>query len=919
MQKALRAFEDRTGSYLPRTRMKPPCRVDGLLDRPRLARHLDSVLQVPATLLRAAAGYGKTSLLAQWFCALQRREVFAAWVTLDERSRDPRIFLREIIAALSEVGFEHDPAILEWLHGRGRWDEHAIAQRLADRRESDGRAIILFLDDIQHLSESAAISCLKTLINTACNGFKVVMASRGEPTIARSKWLTVGRLYEIEERDLAFTTSEIVSFYARFHGAALTDVQAELVERRTGGWVCGLVLSATGLPLSQGSMQSASATSGEIRRIHSYFNEECWSAQDSDVREFLLMTSLLSRFCVPLCDAIRGRSDSARLLQYCERNGLFVTAENEVGWFRFQVQFHEFLRARAVIRPADGLQEAHRRAGAWLANSGYPLDACVHAMSAGDMDHAARLLDESCESLFGSWRLSKVPELAARLPENIRVQYPRLMLSAARQLTVEWRFDEAEALLTATRERLEELAASAGMRPHELHFLRGVLLHREAILAQYRDQPHVVEQLCERLVREHPHLPSYLKGCIYSVRMNARRLQFSLTDFDRLDALSQQHNRCSDTPIVSLIHESIAALVLHSAGRTVAAMGRLRNAIESAAQVEGRGRDYGALAALSLAEIHFVRNELQAAQSLVDEYLPVANSHGLGEKLISGYLTQARLRQQSLGDSAALATLEEATVLASQRGFRRMQLMIGAERIRILMRAGRRHDAQDVAQELDLPHDSARLAPGKGATVNEEAQALTWARLSLGQGKISDALRLARQWRSYLAACGVLPNLAQWEILMARLLLSDGQTHAATRALRGAFSAARPGHLVRIFVDESPAIADFVAQYSRRESGTWEAVDEFAAEVAAALPSLGLVDGPPPPALPAARLVGALSQTEINVLAMAGAGLRNREVGERLGMTEGSIKWCLQQIYDKIGVRKRSQAVECARRLGLIN
>jgi ATP/maltotriose-dependent transcriptional regulator MalT len=919
MRTALRAFEDRTGSYLPRTRIRPSCRADGLLDRPRLLRHLDYILQVPATLLHASAGYGKTSLLAQWFCALQERELFAAWLTLDERSRNPRTFLGEIITALCEVGFEHDPPILQWLQGGGRCDEHAVAQRLADRHESSGRPIVLFLDDVQHLSDSAAMPCLQTLINTASSGFKVIMASRGEPPIARLKWLSVGRLHEIDERELAFTVTEIVSFYARLRGMALTEVEAGEIEQRTGGWACGLALLASDAPASRCSRETAALAGSENRRIHDYLSEQCWSTQEREIREFLLRAALPSRFCVSLCDAMQGGSESARLLQYCRSHGLFVIADSEVGWFRFHVQFQAFLRAQALILPAGELQEAHRRASAWLAKSGHPLDACVHAMSAGDVDHAAKLLDESCESLFGSWRLPKVPELAARLPETVRIRHPRLMLAAACQLTVEWRFDEAEALLTATRGRLRELADSDEARPRELHFLRGVLLHREAILAQFREQPHVVEQLCEQLVREHHDLPSYLKGRIYSVRMNARRLQFDLTDFDRLDALSRQYNRRSDTPVVSLIHESIAALVLHMAGRTGMAMARLRRAVESATRFEGRGGEFGALAALPLAEIHFSRNELQAAQSLIDEYLPAANSPGLGDKLVSGCLIDARLKQHSLGDAAAVSALEEAAVVANQRGFRRMQFMIAAERIKILMQTGCRRDAEVVTQGLNLPHDPARLAPVKGATATEEAQALVWTRLSLGQGKISDALKLARQWRSYLATCGALANLVQWETLLTRLLLLDGQTQAATRALRGALSAAYPGRLVRIFMDEGPAVAALVAQYSQRESGTWDAVDAFAAEAAAVLPQSGLSGVPSASAAPVACLAGALSPTETKVLAMAGAGLRNRDVGERLGMTEGSIKWCLQQIYDKIGVRKRSQAVERARRLGLIS
>jgi len=234
-----------------------------------------------------------------------------------------------------------------------------------------------------------------------------------------------------------------------------------------------------------------------------------------------------------------------------------------------------------------------------------------------------------------------------------------------------------------------------------------------------------------------------------------------------------------------------------------------------------------------------------------------------------------------------------------------------------MVRAGRKYDADAVAQELDLPRDPAHVSPAKGATVTDEAQALAWMRLALAHGKQADGLRVARHWRSHHMAAGAYASLVQWEILLIHQLLLDGQERAATRTLREAFSAARHGRLVRPFLDEGPLVTSLVGRYSQRENGLADATESFAAAVAAALPQREEVISSTPP-VPAVHLVGRLSQTEIQVLTMAGAGLRNCDVGERLGMTEGSIKWCLQQIYDKIGVRKRSQAIDRARRLGLI-
>ena len=906
---AVRAFEARTGSYLPHARLQPIAIATETIERPRLDGHRDAICSVTATVVRAPAGYGKTTLLRQWYSHVSR-STRTAWLTLDPTAQTPAILLERLIAALAHAGISQDPEIRDWLNGRVEWPDQTLAQRIADCVSRDGRTV-LFLDDVHHLTGSDVAACLTSLIDCA-TGLHLVLASRGEPDIALARLRAAGLLRELDERDLAFTPGEIAQLFARECSAETTQPEIAAVTARTEGWACGLALLLKG-------RQDAEGRAGQLRSIGQFFAEEVFAVQDAETREFLLKTSMLSALCAPLCDAVTGRNDSARLLQTCALKGLFLArSDRGPGWFCYQSLFGEFLRTAAEVLPQQERALLHARASAWLLDNGHATQACVHAMEAGDMDHAARLLDASCEALFSSWQLLQVPQLAARIPEPIRAKYPRLMLAAACQLAVDWRVDEAEALLAATRARLDEVAALGDIGERELRLLSATLLHREAVVAQMRDSPRTAEQLCEKLLREHSDVPSYLKGRFYTQLINARRCQFKLTEIDRLDALAHQHSIDTENPLVILVHDCVMGVTLQMAGRTDAAISRLRTALRAAGQVYGRGGPYGALAALPLAEIHFGRNEIEFARKLIVDFLPMARDGGLRDKLVSGWITHARLTRLDSGDAAALAVLEEAAMIASQRGFQRMRLVMAAERVRLLVRLGRTSDAESVAHEIGMPRDPARVLPSGRATLQEEAEALAWIRLAQLHNRISEALQVAKQWRSHLATHGARGHLTQWEILLAQLFLLQGQECAATRALRSALTNAAPGRLIRPFLDEGPAVASLILRHRQCHSGSADVADEFASVVATELQSGVSRSEANEDGVISAHLAGALSQTEVRVLAMAGAGMRNCDVGARLGMTEGSVKWCLQQIYDKIGVRKRSQAVDRARRLGLI-
>ena len=245
---------------------------------------------------------------------------------------------------------------------------------------------------------------------------------------------------------------------------------------------------------------------------------------------------------------------------------------------------------------------------------------------------------------------------------------------------------------------------------------------------------------------------------------------------------------------------------------------------------------------------------------------------------------------------------------------------MGAERIKLLLRASRPEDAAQVAKDLGIPRDGDSVMPISRAGGQHEARALAWLRMAQAQNRIPEAIKVARQWRAFFANVRAVRNLIRWDILVAGLMFLDGQYRPAQRVLRQALSLAAPGRFLRSFLDEGPLIGTLLIEQFSANTPLTDATDRFGAELAALFEQetgrpAGSMQCLEPDAL---RLGGAVSSREMEILTMVSSGMLNREIGEKLGMTEGSVKWYLQQIYNKIGVRRRSQAVERARQFGLI-
>jgi LuxR family maltose regulon positive regulatory protein len=537
----------------------------------------------------------------------------------------------------------------------------------------------------------------------------------------------------------------------------------------------------------------------------------------------------------------------------------------------------------------------------------------------GDVTGAADLLEDSCDSLFsfGLAERDLFAHCAAMIPPRLQSFYPRIMLGLAWRLIAQWRFTQVDDLHRAIRLRIEEMERSQ-LEQEETSRLRHVLRHREMIFSATQDDFAEAEAICRELIDRRYRTDSYVNGSLFSYLLHTRCEQFKLSDFDMLDAQASDYHRAGGSKSALIVHDTLAALSLFALGRTAEASQRLFDALEEARSIEPNSAALSAVSGLPLAEILFERASFEEADRIVADHLPHAQETGLVDHLISGYLTKSRLYCRAGEHAMAFDLLDRAKTFAAQRGFRRLSALVLAERCKILLQQGRLgHDREHTRSLSGLGVE--RLMPGPSTTTVEEAEALAWVLVAEAHCNIDDGLHLAQAWSKRLHREGAVRSRMRWQLVMLRLFLLAGERSKAIRLLHETLAVAAKGMFYSSFLQE-PAIMDFLrANFAQRVEGLDPQAEAFGTELLAlakgqsaiSVSSTFMHEGP--------ASFSALSPREIEVLTLASSAWRNCDIADRLGLTETTVKWYFQQIYGKLGVRRRSLAVDRAKRFGLIH
>ncbi len=385
----------------------------GTIPRAALVNRLRAARGVAVVVVSAPAGYGKTTLLAEWE---RRDERPFAWLSLDEAENDPTVFLTYVAAALDRVETV-DPDVFKALSGSGSSFQSIIA-RLGPSLGSLRSPIVVALDDVHVLRAPACIDALALLVEQLPAGSQVVLACRTAPALPLGKLRAEGRVLEIGPDDLSLTTREAQALLAGA-GLKLAGHEVEALTRSTEGWPAGLYLAALSLRASREGGRSAAGIRGDDRYISDYFRLVLLESLPEAEIEFLTRVSVLDRMCGSLCDHVLERSDGAFELERLEQSNLFVVPlDHERRWYRFHHLFRDMLEDELERREPGLAARLSSRAADWHVERDDVEAAIEYAQAGGDSRRVIELVGIAAQPAYQSGRFATVERWLARLEDE---------------------------------------------------------------------------------------------------------------------------------------------------------------------------------------------------------------------------------------------------------------------------------------------------------------------------------------------------------------------------------------------------------------------------------------------------------------------------------------------------------------------
>ena len=695
------------------SKLVPPSLTANQVLRDAVVQRLTTAGAVKLVLVRAPAGFGKTTAMVQARERLAAQGVATAWLTLERTDNDVPRFLACLHQAVAQI-------VGDALDSEGPLD-------LLDALARHGAPFALFLDDFELITEPGVLGLVRELIDHLPRRGQLVLGSRSLPDLGLGRLRATGALLEIDTEDLRFSLDETQRFFAlRAPGlwrsapagagaapAAPADLQPHLADlhRKTEGWIAALWLASMALDAviaRHGSVADfITQFSGSNRAVADFLAEDVLARQTPEIRDFLLRTSILRQFNAPLCQALNPRSDSRRILAQLDAANLFITpigsadaaapADDAREW-RYHSLFADFLRAQLARERPDELARLHLAASGWYESQGRPVPAIDHAIEGGDMPHALHLLGQHAMTFLEQGRMRLLARWFAALPDALLRQQPML------QVVSLW----ASNLTRGPWEAMEQLRASGcaestdpavrahvnAMQPMLLAMMdrtdEASALGREALARVPSGQPFADSVLCNAM--------AHVMGAL-GEREQAQRL---------LDAARRGQQGAGFNRMYS---ESIEGLIDLQQGRLRQATARFRLALgpggnPRAASVAGgyQAGQGNAWAGVLYAEAVYEANDLDTAEHLLNIYLPLARDVGLPDHMILSHVMRARIAFQRGDIDAALQVITELEYQGHHRQLPRVVASARLERARVLMLQGQ---GEAAAQALDRADDPA--------------------------------------------------------------------------------------------------------------------------------------------------------------------------------------------------------------------
>ena len=880
----------------------PPLRPD-LLPRPRLIEKLDEIAAYPLTLISASAGSGKTTLLAEWVAATQKP---VAWISLDADDNDPAQFLTYLISALQTIDENFGQEVLEKLHaGQSEMLETGMIQLINELAAFPDHTFLLF-DDYHTISDRQVNELVTFFIDHQPPQIHLIFASRVDPPWPLARYRARNHLHELRGQDLRFTTAEIMAFLNRTGGVTLSDREVSALEERTEGWVAGLQLAALSMQGHGDVEQFVREFTGSHVFVAEYLIEEILQQQPEDTKAFLLQTSILERLNAELCGAVSGCSDAKTVLDALHHANVFIIPLDDRGrWFRYHHLFADLLQSRLQQTYSQAeINALHGRSAAWFEDHGYYVEAVHHALAAKDDAKAAALVDKHGQQLFFGERYNTLKRWLEAVPADYFKIYPRLEIYQLLLDLLEGKLDMFEGTLIAKENLIKALPAS----PENDRLRRRALVNLSLFYAFQNTAKaiQIAEETLAEIPQEDLHMLAYLYSAFYrayGMEGNVEKSAAAYRESFRLAEITGQYEMIANTT-------KIRTFDLCQYGRLDEAAHYCRLIIDAGEQF-GPGPFFPAGPCYTgLGGIHLERNELDQAAPLLARGMSLCEK-GAMYGLFTAHVQKVRLLQAQGRLQEALQALQ----VLEQR-FQRREFTFMAQKVSLLLAAGEMTAVSELEPYL-LEILGASHYAQKLPLIAAEAFKLCLVRITIAQGRTAEAEGLLEEIEAT-----VEPGLRYGRLMEAYILRSLARNYGAADSvspgaidyMERALALAIEPRFVMLFLEEGPRLVPILDAVAGGRTAPQE-IRQYARGLLAAF---GEREQPTPASSAADALIEPLTPREMEVLQLIAVGNSNQEIAAKLFVSVRTVKKHAGNIYSKLNVSSRTQAVAAAREIGLL-
>lgn len=907
--------------YLPRSRPT-------MVARPRLLERLEAGEHVPLTLIAAPAGFGKTTILADWLNRASTAGRPVAWLALDASDADPILFLRYFIATLQKLTPAAGASVLPMLELPEPPLLGPLLPVLANDLMHAPAGSILVLDDYHVIDTPAIHQILSFIIDHLPPQLRVVIASRVDPPLPLARLRARGHLVELRASDLRFTAGEAAAFLQEVMNLPIAAVDVAALDARTEGWIAGLQLAALSmqeLPPEQ-FRTFINSFSGSHRFVVDYLVDEVLASQPMHVQTFLRQSAILERFCASLCDAVVSTIPvpSQTLLEQLERANLFVVSlDDERRWYRYHHLFAQALRERLSSSTTAAEQSAlHRRAALWFEEQGMVVDAINHYLAAQEPAHAARLLETHGLMLIVQGQARMLDGWLRSLPPALLHAQPHLIFLQALIFFNANAHDAAERTV-----RIAEAALAGNPLDEQARITRGQGLLIRGNIARARGDLNTSTALFRQAL-------DILPATAATPRAAAT---LGIAQYFMISGDVGPDNQRLVTDALAWVEHTSNVVTIFNSKLTWAEFrrrqGHLRPAVDlfhEAANVSSHLCEQEALPNrasyyFGLGSILRELDEVETAEALLlqGQELCRLGRQAHGDYVTQGYVALARLQFHRGNIETARATLHEFLTLAQSHNFAPNLLAhVRAVEAEIALRQ------DDIAEVMHWAEATAPRLVGEVSYLQEQ-EVLTLVQFRAMQARrdrdprlLAAAFALLDPLLHHAEKGSRLDSVIHIQIARALLLDAQGEDMAALQTLAETLEHAAPKGYVRAFVDEGAPLARLLS----RGLQSFFASSRARRHAETLLKILGGEHTPsdhaPTVQLPTSHssLPGSESLTprELEVLRLLMTGASNQTIARELVVQLGTVKRHVSNIMDKLQAKSRLEAVARARARNII-